>query len=75
MQGARVSTDLQQIVGRRLRALREARGLSQESLAEELGFHRTYWGSLERGERNLTLGSLTQLAERLGVDPLDLLRD
>lgn len=67
--------NLQKTVGRRIREHRDKLGISQEKLAEQLDFHRTYMGSLERGERNLTLGSLESLAERLGVDPLDLLRD
>lgn len=66
--------DLQKTVGRRIRAHREKLGISQEKLAEQLGYHRTYLGSVERGERNLTLGSLEALAERLGVEPLELLR-
>ena len=52
---------------------REARGLSQEAFADELGVHRTYMGGVERGERNLTLKSLERLAARAGVDPLVLL--
>lgn len=70
-----VNSELQKTVGRRVRERRLAAGLSQEAMAESLGYHRTYLGSLERGERNLTLASLEQLAARLGVDPLDLLRD
>ncbi len=66
---------LQVVVGRKLREHRTRLGLSQERLADDLGFHRTYLGSVERGERNLTLASVEQLAARLGVDPLDLLRD
>ncbi len=66
--------DLQRIVGRNLRAYRQARGRSQEDFARDLGVHRTYMGGLERGERNLTLKSLERLAGRLGVDPLELLR-
>jgi len=69
-----VSESLQHVVGQRLRAHRQRLVLSQEKLADQLGYHRTYLGSVERGERNLTLVSLEQLAERLGVDPLDLLR-
>ena len=65
--------DLQRIFGRNLRAYREARGLSQEAFADVLGVHRTYMGSVERGERNLTLRSLERIAERLGQDPLSLL--
>lgn len=66
--------DLQRIVGTALRRYREAQGLSQEAFAEVVGVHRTYMGGVERGERNLTLKSLERIAERLELDPLDLLR-
>jgi transcriptional regulator with XRE-family HTH domain len=72
---ARVTSELQKIVGRRLREQRESLGLSQEAMAERLGYHRTFLGSVERGERNLTLASVEQLATSLGVPALDLLRD
>lgn len=65
--------DLQRIVGRNLRAYREARGLSQEAFAEILGVHRTYMGGIERGERNLTLKSLERIAAKIDVTPLALL--
>lgn len=65
--------DLQRNFGRNLRAYREARGLSQEAFADELGFHRTYMGGVERGERNLTLKSVERISERLKVEPLELL--
>ncbi|HVF74600.1 MAG TPA: helix-turn-helix transcriptional regulator [Acidimicrobiales bacterium] len=66
--------DLQRTLGRNLRRHREAHGLSQEAFADQLGYHRTYMGGVERGERNLTLKSVERIAERIGVDPLDLLR-
>ena len=66
--------DLQRILGRNLRAYREARGLSQEAFADVLGVHRTYMGSIERGERNLTLRSLEKIATKLDEEPLALLR-
>jgi transcriptional regulator with XRE-family HTH domain len=47
--------------------------LSQEAFADELGYHRTYIGGLERGERNLSLKAVERLAEQLGMDPLELL--
>lgn len=65
--------DLQKRVGQNLRAYRHARGLSQEAFAEAVGVHRTYMGGLERGERNITLKGLEQIAERVGVDPVELL--
>ena len=67
--------DLQQIVGRNLRRIRRERGLSQEEFADLLGVHRTYMGGVERGERNLTLRSLERLADRIAVDPRELLAD
>jgi transcriptional regulator with XRE-family HTH domain len=69
-----VEGDLQRAVGANLRRYRLERGLSQEAFAEFVGVHRTYMGGLERGERNLTLRSVERIADRLGVDPLGLLR-
>jgi transcriptional regulator with XRE-family HTH domain len=70
-----VEGDLQHIVGRNIRRLRRERGLSQEELADEIGVHRTFMGGVERGERNLTLQTLERLAQRLGVDPVSLLKE
>lgn len=58
--------------GRRLRELRLARGRSQEQLALETGLNRTYVGSVERGERNISLVNIYKLAEALGVDVKEL---
>lgn len=66
--------DLQRTLGRNLRRLREEHGYSQEGFADTLGYHRTYLGGVERGERNLTLKSVERIAAKLNVDPLDLLR-
>jgi transcriptional regulator with XRE-family HTH domain len=66
--------ELQRIVGRNLRAYRETKGLSQEAFADVVGVHRTYMGSVERGERNLTLKSVERLAARIEVEPMALLQ-
>jgi transcriptional regulator with XRE-family HTH domain len=66
--------ELQRRVGMNLRRYRQARDLSQEAFADQVGVHRTYMGGLERGERNLTLQSLERIAAVIGVDPIDLLQ-
>jgi len=62
-------------LGRRLRALREQRGLSQMTLGLSAGVHPTYISGIERGLRNPTALNLVALAHALGVRPGELLPD
>lgn len=57
-----------------LREARFRRGWSQEDLAEESGLHRTYVGSVERGERNISVDNMECLAKAVGVDLIELLK-
>lgn len=61
--------------GARVRSERENLGLSQDELAALVGLHRTYVGSVERGERNLSLLNVIRLAKGLGITASALLRD
>ena len=60
--------------GRNVEAIRRARGASRQDLAEQLGYHVSYIGAIERGERNITLKTSDKLAQSLGVTVGDLLR-
>jgi transcriptional regulator with XRE-family HTH domain len=58
---------LEAVFSETLREIRKENGFSQERLALESGYHRTYVGMLERGQQNPTLRTITRLAKVLGV--------
>lgn len=65
--------DARAILAVNLRRLRAKRGWSQERLGDEAGLHRTFIGSVERRERNISLDNLALLAWALDVEPSALL--
>jgi transcriptional regulator with XRE-family HTH domain len=68
----RRETQIQQRFGERVRELRKQKGLSQEALALACDLDRTYIGSVERGERNISLLNIQKIAEALRVSARDL---
>lgn len=67
------TVNLREILSLNLRAFRAIEGLSQEEFAARCGLHRTYIGSVERQERNVTLETLNQLSTAMKVSAADLL--
>lgn len=61
------------IFAKNLKRLRAERGLSQELLAEIANLHRTYVGSVERGERNVSIDNMESFANALNVSLRDML--
>ena len=59
--------DLLVLLGKRIHDLRAARQWSQEEFAHVSGFHRTYVGQIERGEKNMSFDNLAKVADALGV--------
>jgi transcriptional regulator with XRE-family HTH domain len=66
--------DGRHVLGAHLRSARTRRNLTQEALAERIGIHPSYLGSIERGRRNVPLDTLCRLAWALRLEPHDLLR-
>ncbi|PKM42754.1 MAG: transcriptional regulator [Gammaproteobacteria bacterium HGW-Gammaproteobacteria-1] len=55
-------------LGAKIRTVRQAKGFSQEAFAAEAGLGRSYYGGIERGERNVAALNLVQIARILGVE-------
>lgn len=55
-----------------VRRLRLEQGFSQERFAERSGLHRTYIGSIERGEKVVTIVTANKLARALGITLADM---
>lgn len=55
-------------LGAKIRAVRQAKGFSQETFAAEAGLGRSYYGGIERGERNVAALNLMLIARILGVE-------
>ena len=66
---------LRQRLGRAIRRLRTEAGYSQEGFAAACGLHRTYMGTVERGQRNISLDNIEKIAKRLNMTAGQLLSE
>ena len=70
-----MATDPIQIaLGNRVRELRKAKGWAQEAFAHQCGMHRGHMGQIERGESNLTLETIFNVAGHLEITVHELLK-
>lgn len=65
----------QEVFGKKVRELREAKSWSQEDFADASNLHRTYISGIERGVRNPTLSVIWQIADALEVSPCELFKE
>jgi transcriptional regulator with XRE-family HTH domain len=65
--------DIRKVFGLNMRRARLAAGLSQEAAAERIGVGRSHAGSMERGQQNVTILILEQVAQAFGCRAADLL--
>ena len=66
--------EVQKRLGKRVADLRRKKGFSQEAFAHECGFHRSYMGAVERGEKNITLAMTNKIARALNISLSELFK-
>ena len=63
-----MNCDINKVFGQKVAGIRRKLNISQEELADRCGIHRTYIGSIERGEKSPTLNTIEKIANGLQVD-------
>ncbi|HOS46608.1 MAG TPA: helix-turn-helix transcriptional regulator [Paludibacter sp.] len=59
--------EIKEKVGKRLRELRKAKGLSQEKFSYECNLDRTYIASIEQGKRNVSIVNIEKITKTLNI--------
>jgi len=65
--------ELREIVAANIRRFRKERGISQQDFAYDIEMDRTYFGGIERGERNVSIDNIERIANGLQISPYVLL--
>lgn len=65
-------TRVRRSFGKRVREPRKQKGFSQEVLADKAELHRTYIGSIERGEQNISIDNIDKIAKALKISIVTL---
>ena len=64
--------ELRNFIGNRIRAIRNAKGLTQQNLADLSGLDYRYIGAIERGERNFSIDTLEKVLSALKISLSEL---
>jgi transcriptional regulator with XRE-family HTH domain len=67
--------EIRKALGLAIRKRREDQGYSQEEIAHNADLHRTYFGAIERGERNVSLNNLLRISAALQCRLSTLIRE
>lgn len=67
--------DIKEKLGRRIRELRDKKGLSQEKFADLCGLDRTYIAGIEKGRRNVSLINIEKIARAFGLSLSQLFKN
>jgi len=65
--------DIRELLGIKIRKVRQKKKMSQEDLAFESGLHRTYISDIERGARNVSIKNIEKIAKALKVSLKELM--
>lgn len=68
------TSKVRKVFGERVRTLRRQAGYSQESLADAIGLHRTYIGSIERAEQSVSIDNAAKIAKALKTSLAELFK-
>ena len=63
---------IRKILGERIRQLRNKHGVRQEKFALQIGMDRTYFASVERGKRNISLLNIKKIADGFNISIAEL---
>ncbi|MEI0738853.1 helix-turn-helix transcriptional regulator [Paenibacillus sp. JTLBN-2024] len=66
---------LQAFIGKRIRQIRTAKDLTQQEVADAAQMEDSYFGGIERGEKNITVSTLEKVIHALDISPVDIFRE
>ncbi|MBM6674529.1 helix-turn-helix domain-containing protein [Marseilla massiliensis] len=67
-----MNDNINKMFGARIVALRKKAGITQEELSFRCGIHRAYMGTIERGEKSVTLDTVVKIANGLNIEIKEL---